>query len=107
MYIYVYMYVYVYVHVHVYLYVYIDVYVYVYVYVHVYLYVYIDEYVYIYMYMYLWFLQSFGHASIECESVRLMTIGLTRILLSIIDTTDQKEKIFYQWIDTFVGLHDR
>jgi hypothetical protein len=32
---------------------------------------------------------------------------IKRILWSIIDTIDQKEQIFYQWIDTIGGLHDQ
>jgi hypothetical protein len=34
-------------------------------------------------------------------------IGLRRILLSIIDSIDQKEKIFFRWIDTIGGPCDR
>jgi hypothetical protein len=36
-----------------------------------------------------------------------MVIGLTRILLSMIDTIDQKEKNFNRWIDTIGGQHDQ
>ncbi len=36
-----------------------------------------------------------------------MAIGLARVLWLIIDIIDQKEKIFYQWIDTISGLHDQ
>jgi hypothetical protein len=35
-----------------------------------------------------------------------MAIGLTRILGFTINTINQKEKIFHQWIDTVGGLHD-
>jgi hypothetical protein len=35
-----------------------------------------------------------------------MSIGLTRILWSIIDTID-REKIFHRWIDTISGQHDQ
>jgi hypothetical protein len=36
-----------------------------------------------------------------------MVIGLTRILRLMIDTIDQKEKIFNQWMDTIGDQHDK
>ncbi len=37
----------------------------------------------------------------------MMVIGLTMILWSILDTTDQEGKILYQWIAITGGQHDR
>ncbi len=57
----------------------------------------------IYMYMYILFLLIFNW---WIDTIRWMwtsesmAIGLTRILWSINDTFNQKEKIFYRWIDT-------
>jgi hypothetical protein len=42
----------------------------------------------------------------DCQPV-LMIIGFTRILWSMIDTIDQKEKIFNLWIDTIGCQHDQ
>jgi hypothetical protein len=36
-----------------------------------------------------------------------MVIGLTRLLASMIETIDQKEKIFHRWIDIIGGQHDQ
>jgi hypothetical protein len=74
--------------------------VYVYIYICVYTYSYTYAYTYKYIYEYVFVTSSDFDRWIDGHR-------FNKDFMMIIDTIDQKEKIFYRWIDTIGGLNDR